>query len=55
MTSRYDIDANTVRFDYKTADGEPQKWIMLDGKVWRVRGWHPLSYDPTTGLVWYVS
>jgi hypothetical protein len=53
MTARYDIDDRTVRFDYKTADGDPPKRINLDGLWWERRGFHPLSYDPETGLVWY--
>lgn len=54
MTARFDIDARTVRFEYTVADGEPEKWIKLDGKVWRRTGWHALSYDASRGLVWYV-
>jgi hypothetical protein len=53
MTARFDIDATTVRFEYRTADGDPPKNIKLDGVWWRRAGYHPLSYDETTGLVWY--
>jgi hypothetical protein len=53
MTNRYNIDTTTVRFEYKTKDGEPPKSIKLDGVHWHRQGFHAISYEPQTGLVWY--